>query len=118
MTEKLALFMVAADSKGVTVTSDILLDAGTYATVVFDQVEVTATNRISGAGEGAALLNHILNTASICLSAEMLGNVTEAFGQTVDYLKEREQFGKRIGTYQALQHRAAIMFSEIEFAKV
>jgi len=115
--EELALFIVAADLKGITVTSDVLLDAGTYATVVFDQVAVTATNRISGAGEGAALLNHILNTASICLSAEMLGMVTEAFGQTVAYLKEREQFGKRIGTYQALQHRAAIMFSEIELCK-
>jgi alkylation response protein AidB-like acyl-CoA dehydrogenase len=115
--EELALFIVAADSKGITVTTDVLLDAGTYATVVFDQVAVTVTNRISGAGEGAALLNHILNTASICLSAEMLGMVTEAFGQTVAYLKEREQFGKRIGTYQALQHRAAIMFSEIELCK-
>ena len=115
--EELALFIVAADSKGITVTSDVLLDAGTYATVVFDQVEVVASNRISGAGEGATLLNHILNTASICLSAEMLGMITEAFGQTVAYLKEREQFGKRIGTYQALQHRAAIMFSEIELCK-
>ena len=112
-----ALFMVAADSKGITLTTDVLLDAGTYATVVFDQVEVAASNRISGVGEGTALLNDILNTASICLSAEMLGMITEAFGQTVAYLKEREQFGKRIGTYQALQHRAAIMFSEIELCK-
>jgi len=47
----------------------------------------------------------------------MLGMITEAFDQTVAYLKEREQFGKRIGTYQALQHRAAIMFSEIELCK-
>lgn len=115
--EEVALFMVAADSKGISITTDVLLDAGTYATVVFDQVEVVATNRISGVGEGTALLNDILNTASICLSAEMLGMVTEAFGQTVAYLKEREQFGKRIGTYQALQHRAAVMFSEIELCK-
>ena len=115
--EELALFIVAADSKGIKVTTDVLLDAGTYATVVFDQVEVAASNRISGVGEGTALLNQILNTASICLSAEMLGMITEAFGQTVAYLKEREQFGKRIGTYQALQHRAAIMFSEIELCK-
>jgi len=114
---EVALFMVAADSKGITLTTDVLLDAGTYATVVFDQVEVAASNRISGVGEGTALLNDILNTASICLSAEMLGMITEAFGQTVAYLKEREQFGKRIGTYQALQHRAAIMFSEIELCK-
>ena len=114
---ELVLFMVAADSKGITLTTDVLLDAGTYATVIFDQVAIAATDRISGVGEGTALLNRILNTASICLSAEMLGMVTEAFGQTVAYLKEREQFGKRIGTYQALQHRAAIMFSEIELCK-
>lgn len=112
-----ALFMVAADSKGITLTTDILLDAGTYATVSFDQVTLVASDRISAKGEGTSLLNRILNTASICLSAEMLGMILEAFDQTVAYLKEREQFGKRIGTYQALQHRAAIMFSEIELCK-
>lgn len=115
--EKPALFVVNADSKGIKTTTDILLDAGTYATLTFNEVEVSESDRVSAVGEGDSLLNHILNTASICLSAEMLGMIKEAFGQTVAYLKEREQFGKRIGSYQALQHRAAIMFSEIELCK-
>jgi len=112
-----ALFMVNSSAKGVSLTSEILLDAGTYASVTFDNVEVIANDRISDIGNGTVLLNQILNTASICLASEMLGIVKEAFGLTVEYLKEREQFGKRIGSYQALQHRAAIMFSEIELCK-
>ncbi len=111
------LFLVDAKAAGVSISTDIFLDAGTYASVTFDKVKVAASNRLSDAGEGSILLNKILNTACICLSAEMLGMVSEVFGQTVAYLKEREQFGKRIGTYQALQHRAAIMFSEIELCK-
>ena len=111
------LFLINSKSKGITLKTDILLDAGTYATITLKDVEVSESNRISAVGEGAALLNHILNTASICLSAEMLGITVEAFEKTIAYLKEREQFGKRIGSYQALQHRAAIMFSEIELCK-
>ena len=111
------LFLVEAKTAGISISTDVLLDAGTYASVTFDQVKVSEANRISTAGQGSNLLNQILNTACICLSAEMLGMVSEVFDQTIAYLKEREQFGKRIGTYQALQHRAAIMFSEIELCK-
>tara|TARA_B100000768_G_scaffold179950_2_gene198766 strand:- start:291 stop:1412 length:1122 start_codon:yes stop_codon:yes gene_type:complete len=111
------LFIVDAKASGITITTDILLDAGTYTSIIIDKVKVDATSRINLPGEGADILDRILNTASIFISSEMLGMVKEVFSQTVDYLKEREQFGKRIGTYQALQHRAAIMFSEIELCK-
>ena len=50
-------------------------------------------------------------------SAEMFGGIQEAFDVTLNYLKERDQFGAKIGSFQALQHRAAIMFSEIELCK-
>ena len=111
------LFLVDASSKGIAITTEVLLDAGTYAQVEFKDVNVGSSQRICETGKGDELLNLINNTAAICLSAEMLGMITEAFGQTVAYLQERQQFGKRIGTYQALQHRAAKLFCEIELCK-
>lgn len=111
------LFLVDAESEGITMTTEVLLDAGTYAQIDFNAVKIDASQRLNDVGNGNALLNHINNTAAICLSAEMLGMITEAFGQTVAYLQERQQFGKRIGTYQALQHRAAKLFCEIELCK-
>jgi alkylation response protein AidB-like acyl-CoA dehydrogenase len=62
-------------------------------------------------------MDHILDIGRIALSAEMLGNSEAAFSTTIDYLKERKQFGVLIGTFQALQHRAAEMFCEIELTK-
>jgi len=59
----------------------------------------------------------ILDLGRIAISAEMLGNTEEAFEVTVNYLKERKQFGVQIGSFQALQHRAAKMFCEIELTK-
>jgi alkylation response protein AidB-like acyl-CoA dehydrogenase len=59
----------------------------------------------------------VLDRAQIAISAEMLGNASQAFDLTLEYLKERKQFGAVIGTFQALQHRAAEMYSELELTK-
>jgi alkylation response protein AidB-like acyl-CoA dehydrogenase len=59
----------------------------------------------------------VLDRARIGLAAEMLGSSTEAFERTVQYLKERKQFGVLIGTFQALKHRAAAMFCELELTR-
>ncbi len=64
----------------------------------------------------AALLDRIYDAGRVHLAAEMIGLAQEAFDRTVDYLKTRVQFGRRIGEFQALQHRAAILFGEIEMA--
>jgi alkylation response protein AidB-like acyl-CoA dehydrogenase len=58
-----------------------------------------------------------LDRACVALSAEMLGGMSEAFERTVGYLREREQFGAKIGTFQALQHRAARLFIEVELSR-
>jgi alkylation response protein AidB-like acyl-CoA dehydrogenase len=108
---------VDAASKGITIQTDVLLDAGTYASLSFEQVNIAKNQRISEPGKEKSLLNLVNNTAAICLSAEMMGMIHAAFEQTVAYLQERTQFGKRIGSYQALQHRAAKMFCEIELCK-
>ena len=114
---ELGLFLVDADSNGITSTTEVLLDAGTYAQIEFNDVMIDASHRLSEIGKGNELLNQINNTAAICLAAEMLGMITAAYGQTIAYLQERQQFGKRIGSYQALQHRAAKLFCEIELCK-
>ena len=66
---------------------------------------------------GADVLDPVLDRATAGLSAEMLGGLAEAFDRTVAYLKERRQFGVPIGSFQALKHRAALMFCEIELAR-
>jgi alkylation response protein AidB-like acyl-CoA dehydrogenase len=68
-------------------------------------------------GGGAELLDAIFARAAIGLSAEMLGTFDEAFERTLAYLKDREQFGVKIGTFQGLRHRAADMFCELELAR-
>jgi alkylation response protein AidB-like acyl-CoA dehydrogenase len=72
---------------------------------------------LGAAGEGGAVLERALDVGRILLSAEMLGGVQECFERTVEYLKVREQFGVPIGSFQALKHRAAQMFCEVELSK-
>jgi alkylation response protein AidB-like acyl-CoA dehydrogenase len=59
----------------------------------------------------------VLDIANAHLAAELLGIATECFQQTLQYLKDRKQFGVPIGSFQALQHRAAILWTEIELCK-
>ncbi|MGB1971614.1 MAG: acyl-CoA dehydrogenase family protein [Flavobacteriaceae bacterium] len=114
---EIGLFMVDANAEGLNLGSDVMLDAATYANIQIENVQLSKEDQINAVGKGEDLLNQINNTAAICLSSEMLGMTMAAFNQTISYLQERQQFGKRIGTYQALQHRAAQMFCEIELCK-
>ena len=80
-------------------------------------VTVGADALIGSLGQGADTLDAALDIARIGLCAEMLGGLQECFERTVAYLKERKQFGVAIGSFQALKHRAADMFCEIELSK-
>ena len=111
--EGLALYLVDADAKGVSITRNRRMDGRNAATVEFDGVEVGA-DRLLG---DADLLDQVIDQATVGLASEMLGTAEEAFERTLQYLKDREQFGEKIGTFQALRHRAAEMFSELEFAR-
>lgn len=113
----LNLFIVDANSKGITISKKILMDAGTYADITFKNVKVPAENQLNIKLEGRLLLDRLMAIAYVGISAELLGICEQAFDVTIKYLKERQQFGVVIGTYQALQHRAAIVFSEIELCK-
>jgi alkylation response protein AidB-like acyl-CoA dehydrogenase len=112
-----SLFLVPSGSSGVTVERYPVLDIQAAANVTFDHVEVGAEQLLGELDQGEKLLNHVLDVGRIGASAEMLGIAQEAFERTLEYLKERKQFGVPIGSFQALQHRAAHLFGEIEMCK-
>ncbi len=113
----ITLFLVPADAKGVTRTPLRTLDAHAAANITFSDVTVGADAVLGQADNGFALLDQILDRARIGLAAEMLGAADAAFEMTNDYLKVRKQFGQLIGSFQSLQHRAAIMFTELELTR-
>ena len=113
----ISLFVIDAESAGVQVERTIMMDGRNAATVEFSGVGVSADALIGKENGGFKVLDEVLDVARIGLAAEMLGSMEEAFDRTVSYLKERQQFGKFIGSFQALQHRAALMYCEIELCK-
>ena len=112
-----SLFLVPADASGVTVEPYPVLDTHYAANVSFDQVEVSKQDLLGPLDGGLDVLDYILDVARVGVSAELLGVAQEAFERTIEYLKERKQFGVPIGSFQALQHRAAHLFGEIEMCK-
>jgi len=108
---KIELYLVRADDAGVKRTKLNLADSRGAANVEFNGA---AADKLSG---GADLLEKVLDRARAGLAAEMLGAATQAFEVTLDYLKTRVQFGQVIGSFQALQHRAAKMFTELELSR-
>jgi alkylation response protein AidB-like acyl-CoA dehydrogenase len=113
----ISLFLVPQHDKGVSRRALRLADSRGAAIVTFDQVEVGPDALMGVAGEGWAVLDAVLDRARAGLAAEMLGSATGAFEATLEYLKTRSQFGQLIGSFQALQHRAARMFTELELAR-
>jgi alkylation response protein AidB-like acyl-CoA dehydrogenase len=113
----LSLFLVDAASAGIERERRKLMDSRGAAEIRFQNVQVPAKNLLGEIGEAWPVLDQVLDRGRICLAAEMLGGALECFDRTVEYLKEREQFGAKIGSFQALQHRAAVMFTELELAK-
>ena len=110
----LTLFLVPGDAPGVTRTHLSLLDSRGAAQIAFDGVEVGADAVLGEVDKGWAVLERVLDRAYAGLAAEMLGSASAAFDITLDYIKTRTQFGQVIGTFQALQHRAAKWFTDIE----
>ena len=109
-----SLFLVAADAKGVSRKALKLADSRGAANVSFDGA---AADLLGEEGKGYELLEKVLDRARAGLAAEMLGSAVQAFETTLDYLKVRVQFGQVIGSFQALQHRAAKMFTDLELAR-
>ena len=113
----LSLFLVDAAAQGVNIERVVMLDSRNSATVTFDQVRVGADALLGPENQAYGPLQRVLDIANIGLSAELLGLSVEAFERTMDYLKERKQFGAAIGSFQGLQHRAAEMYAQLELAR-
>ena len=120
-TKGISLFIVdrkAAEARGgLSVERTIMVDSRNAARLTFEGVMVDGADALGGIDDGHGLLEGVLDTGRIGLSAELSGVAQESFERTVQYLKDRSQFGKLIGTFQALQHRAAHLYSEVEIAK-
>jgi alkylation response protein AidB-like acyl-CoA dehydrogenase len=115
--EGLTLLLVPASSPGLKITRQRLVDSRNAALVELDGVVVKESAVVGAVDRGAGVLDEVIDRATVALSGEMLGAMSEAFDRTLAYLKERTQFGVAIGTFQALKHRAARMFVEIELAR-
>ena len=113
----LTLFLVPADAAGVTRTRLATVDSRGYANVDLDGVAVGEDAVLGTVDEGAGLLESILDRARAGVAAEMLGTAGQSFDMALDYLKTRVQFGQVIGSFQALGHRAADLFTEMELAR-
>jgi alkylation response protein AidB-like acyl-CoA dehydrogenase len=110
------LFAVPRDAAGLGHNSVRLVDSALASHVTFDGVEVDGGAVIGEVDGGRAVLAHMLAAGRIGAAAELTGVGIGAFARTTDYLKTRKQFGKLIGEFQALQHRAAHLYSELEIA--
>ncbi|OYX51965.1 MAG: acyl-CoA dehydrogenase [Sphingomonas sp. 32-66-10] len=111
------LFAVPKDAANLTADPQRLADASLAARMTFDGVAVDADAVIGEVDGGRAILNALLGAGRTGAAAEMLGVGGGAMDMTVQYLKERKQFGVLIGSFQALQHRAAHLYSELEVAR-
>ena len=113
----LTLFLVDSNHDGIEKIKLEMADSRNYANINFNNVEVSAKNILGDEETGGETVENILDIGRIAIASEMLGNAEAAFETTLDYLKQRKQFGVLIGSFQALQHRAAEMFCELELTK-
>ena len=111
--DHLSLFILAKDVKGLNIIPTTMVDHKNAANIEFKEVIIPEANLLGAQNDAKEIIEETLDISRAALSAEMLGGALEAFDITLNYLKEREQFGEKIGSFQALQHRAALMLSLI-----
>ena len=113
----LTLFLVDANAEGLEITRTIMVDSRNAAIVELQGVEAERSAVLGSVDAGADVLDAILDRAAAAFSAELLGTCLEAYERTLQYLKDRKQFGVPIGSFQALKHRAALIFVEVELSR-
>jgi alkylation response protein AidB-like acyl-CoA dehydrogenase len=116
-TEGITLFAVPKDAAGLAVESLAMVDSSKSARLTFSDVALDADAVIGEIDGGWEPLSRALKAGRAGASAELVGVASGASAMTLDYLRQRKQFGKLIGEFQALQHRAAHLYSEIEIAR-
>ncbi len=113
----ISLFLVDTNTEGLNVTRTIMVDSRNSSNVQFDNVVVAEDALLGELDKGFGGLDSVLDIVRIGIAAEMLGSMQAVFESILEFLKQREQFGVLIGSFQGLQHRAAEMYSEIELCK-
>ncbi|MYI01975.1 MAG: acyl-CoA dehydrogenase family protein, partial [Gammaproteobacteria bacterium] len=113
----IGLFLVDATAPGLEVMRTIMVDGRNCANIALNDVAVKVDDLLGGTAVARETLDRVLDIARIGLAAEMLGSIEEVFERTLGFLRQREQFGVPIGAFQALQHRAAEMYNEIELSR-
>lgn len=113
----ITLFLIPKDTPGMTVTRQWRLDSKNVALIQLKDVKVPAANVVGEPDKGGALLSKVIDLATVALCGEMLGGMTFSFNHMLAYMKERVQFNVVIGSFQALKHRAAKMYMEVELSR-
>lgn len=113
----LSFFMLDREMPGVSITSLSTVDSRSIAHIDFTDVVLDEASLIGTQDAALPAFERVLDRARACMAAEMLGIALELFDRTIAYLGQREQFGVKIGSFQALKHRAAQMFTELELSK-
>lgn len=116
-TDGLTLFLVDGKAKGIATERTAMVDSRNAARIRFDRVEATGDDVIGEVDGAHAALEGVLAAGCAGLAAEMSGSAQAAFEMTTAYLRQRTQFGRPIGAFQALQHRAAHLYCEIELMR-
>jgi len=113
----LSVFVADKNSAGLEISRIATADCRNYANITMNNLSLNQNTLLGEIDVAGEVVEKVLDLGRIAIASEMLGNTEEAFEITVNYLKERKQFGVAIGSFQALQHRAAKMFCEIELTK-
>jgi len=116
-TKGVTLFLVDSTAKGIRAERTPMVDTHNAARVTFENVNVGADQVLGKVDAGWDALEGTLNVGRAAVAAELMGAADEAFTRTVGYLRERKQFGRLIGEFQALQHRAAYLYCELEVSR-
>lgn len=114
--DRCGVFMVTADLPGVQLEARQMIDSRNMAALRFENVLVAESSRL-GSVDASDALDLVLDRGRACLAVELLGMAETAFAMTVEYLKTRVQFGAPIGSFQALQHRAARLYADLQLAR-
>ncbi len=111
------LYRVPSDAFGLSCARVNMIDSRNYANVTLQHVTLPIAAKLNETTLSQETIQAVLDVGRVCLAAELLGISEQLFATTVDYLKTRVQFDVPIGSFQALQHRAAWLFTELELSR-
>ncbi len=115
--DSLTLFLIDAASAGVSIERTSMVDANNAGLVQLTGLLVDSDAVLGVVGGGAELLERVLDVGRVVVAAQLLGVANEVFDRTIAFLKQRKQFDRLIGEFQALQHRASTLYCDIELTR-